>query len=161
MRTNKARPYLFEGQGQRAQGQVKVFAHKRIYNRAEYIRPKGFSMKYSELQVWQKAMDLVEKIYEATRNLPEHERFGLAAQMQRAAVSIPSNIAEGYSRASTKDYIKFLYIAKGSNAELQTQIIICKRLGYLDANKAEGYMIFTDEISRMLSAIILKLTQNS
>ena len=118
-------------------------------------------MKYSELQVWQKAMDLVEKIYEATRNLPEYERFGLAAQMQRAAVSIPSNIAEGYSRASTKDYIKFLYIAKGSNAELQTQIIICKRLGYLDANKAEGYMIFTDEISRMLSAIILKLTQNS
>ncbi len=105
-------------------------------------------------------MDLVEKIYNLTRNLPDYERFGLAAQMQRAAVSIPSNIAEGYSRASTKDYIKFLYISKGSNAEVETQILICKRLGYLDAQESREYTNLTDEISRMLSAIILKLTEN-
>ncbi len=105
-------------------------------------------------------MDLVEKIYNLTRNMPDYERFGLAAQMQRAAVSIPSNIAEGYSRASTKDYIKFLYISKGSNAEVETQILICKRLGYLDAQESREYTNLTDEISRMLSAIIFKLTEN-
>ncbi len=77
---------------------------------------KGFKMKYSDLQVWQKAMELVEKTYLLTSKLPEGERYGLASQMQRAAVSIPSNIAEGYSRASTKEYVKFLYVAKGSNA---------------------------------------------
>ena len=122
---------------------------------------KGFIMKYSDLQVWQKSMDLVEKTYLLTKELPEEERFGLSSQMQRAAVSIPSNIAEGYSRASTKDYIKFLYIAKGSNSELFTQFLICERIGLLDENRLREAKSLSKEIEKMLSSIILKLGEKS
>lgn len=118
-------------------------------------------MKYSDLQVWQKSMDLVEKTYLLTKELPEEERFGLSSQMQRAAVSIPSNIAEGYSRASTKDYIKFLYIAKGSNSELFTQFLICERIGLLDENRLREAKSLSKEIEKMLSSIILKLGEKS
>ncbi|MEE0929355.1 MAG: four helix bundle protein [Acutalibacteraceae bacterium] len=114
-------------------------------------------MKYNDLQVWQKAMDLVEKTYLLTRKLPEEEKFGLASQMQRAAVSIPSNIAEGYSRATTKDYVKFLYIAKGSNSELLTQLMICERIGYSDLENLTEVKKLSEEISKMLTAMILKL----
>ena len=116
-------------------------------------------MTYQKLQVWQKAMDLVEKIYLLTRQLPAEEKFGLAAQMQRAAVSIPSNIAEGYCRSSTKEYIKFLYVAKGSNSELFTQLLLCERIGYLSHNQISDAVCFSEEISKMLSTIILKLEQ--
>ena len=80
---------------------------------------------YRDLVVWQKGMDLVEEIYKITGFLPNEEKFGLTLQLKRAAVSIPSNIAEGFERNKTKDYIKFLSIAKASRAEVETQLLIC------------------------------------
>lgn len=118
---------------------------------------RWFVVKYNDLQVWQKSMDLVEKIYLLTRELPEQEKFGLSSQMQRAAVSIPSNIAEGYSRASTKDYVKFLYIAKGSDSELLTQLMICERIGYGNLENLKEAKKLSEEIFKMLTAMIVKL----
>lgn len=80
---------------------------------------------YRDLVVWQKGMDLVEEIYKITGFLPNEEKFGLTLQLKRAAISIPSNIAEGFERNTTKDYIKFLSIAKASRAEVETQLLIC------------------------------------
>jgi four helix bundle protein len=79
---------------------------------------------YKDLKVWKQGIDLVKLVYEVTEHLPAHERYALASQMQRAAVSIPSNIAEGYARKGTKEYIHFLSMAYGSSAELETQAII-------------------------------------
>lgn len=87
---------------------------------------------YENLIVWQKSMDLVTAIYELTRQFPKEEVFGLTSQMRRAAVSIPSNIAEGSRRGSRKDFRNFLLIAYGSGAELETQIKIAKRLSYVE-----------------------------
>ena len=87
---------------------------------------------YKDLMVWQKSMDLAEKIYEAFKSMPKEELFGLSDQMRRAVISVPSNIAEGQQRSSTKDYIRFLHIARGSLGELETQIILCERLKYLE-----------------------------
>lgn len=83
---------------------------------------------YTELKVWQKAMDMVEEIYRVTLKIPGTERFGLISQIRRAAISVPSNIAEGYGRISTKEYVNFLAIARGSKSEVETQLLICKRL---------------------------------
>ena len=102
-------------------------------------------------------MDLVEKIYLLSNNLPSSEKFGLASQIQRAAVSIPSNIAEGYTRASTKEFLRFLYIAKGSNSELFTQILICERIGFLSSEETRECKFLSEEISKLLSATIVKL----
>jgi len=87
---------------------------------------------HKDLQVWQFSMDLVEKIYLLTKNFPSEEKFGLTSQMRRAAVSIPSNIAEGAARNSTKEYVRFLYIALGSLSELETQCELSKRLKFGD-----------------------------
>lgn len=102
-------------------------------------------------------MDLVEKIYLLSGQLPSSEKFGLASQMQRAAVSIPSNIAEGYTRASTKEYLQFLYIAKGSNSELFTQLLICERIGFLSPEQTGECKLLSEETSKLLSATIIKL----
>lgn len=109
---------------------------------------------YTELKVWQKGMDMVEEIYHITLKLPESERFGLISQLRRAAVSVPSNIAEGYSRMTTKEYINFLSIARGSNAELETQLLICKRLNYLSDSDLSLAFPLLKEIGKMISAII-------
>ena len=85
---------------------------------------------YRELIVWQKAMDLVMRVYEATECFPQRELFGLTNQLRRAAVSIPSNIAEGQGRNTTADFLRFLSIARGSLQELETQILIASRLRY-------------------------------
>ena len=89
-------------------------------------------MSYREIIGWQKGMDLVEDIYRLTENLPSAEKFGITQQMQRAAVAIPSNIAEGYGRSTRTDFARFVDIALGSTRELQTQLEICSRLGYGD-----------------------------
>ncbi|MCR4615482.1 MAG: four helix bundle protein [Clostridiales bacterium] len=113
---------------------------------------------YRELVVWQKSMDLVEKIYILVKSLPKEELYSLSDQMKRAVVSIPSNIAEGQQRNSTKEFAKFLSIAKGSNAELQTQLMICVRLKYLTQSQAEAAMLSSEEVGKMLTVLIGKLS---
>jgi four helix bundle protein len=90
------------------------------------------AMDFRDLRVWDEAMTLSEMVYDVTSRFPSDERFGLVSQMRRASVSVPSCIAEGNARGSTKDYLRFLSMAKGSLAELQTQLLLCGRLGFLD-----------------------------
>lgn len=109
---------------------------------------------YRELIVWQKGLDLVVGVYRLTATFPKSETFGLASQMQRAAVSIPSNIAEGNALRQTKAYLRHLAIASGSLAELETQLEIAGRLGYLLDRQL---MQNAGEIGRMLSGLRQKL----
>ena len=88
--------------------------------------------KHEELRVWQDAMTLVEMVYRHTNAMPEGERFGLTAQMRRAAVSVPSNIAEGAARGSDADFVRFLHMARGSLSELDTQLQLAARLGFIE-----------------------------
>jgi len=118
-------------------------------------------MKYSELLVWQKAMDLVEQVYRVTRTFPPDERFGLTSQTQRAAVSIPSNIAEGHGRKSTGAFQNPLSVAAGSLMELETQVQIAERLGFLSEAECSSILKRTDEISRMLSGLRASLIARS
>ena len=112
---------------------------------------------HKDLIVWQKSMDLVEAIYKLTEALPSKEQFGLISQNRRAAVSIPSNIAEGYGRQSTGSYAQFLSIARGSLLELETQIELCVRLKYIQAQNSQNIQNCITEISKMLSSLISKL----
>ena len=109
---------------------------------------------YEELVVWQKAMELVRLVYQATRRFPLDERFALTDQLRRAVVSIPSNIAEGNGRGSNKDYAHFLSIARGSLYETMTQLRIAKDLGYLD--DYSQYEDIAAEVGRMLGAMLKK-----
>jgi len=109
---------------------------------------------YKDLAGWQKAMDLVELVYVATSGFPKHEIYGLANQMRRAAVSVPSNIAEGQARFSTRDFRHFLRLSRGSLAELETQVLIAQRLKYFDVASAETMLASIDEVSRILSGLI-------
>jgi len=95
--------------------------------------------RHRKLSVWQKAIELTEHVYIFTQLLPEDERFGLISQMRRCSVSVPSNIAEGASRHSDKEFLRFLNIAKGSLAELETQLILCSRLYKLNWNFNETF----------------------
>ncbi len=110
---------------------------------------------YKDLIVWQKAISLVEEIYLQTSFLPKEELYGLSSQMRRCAVSIPSNIAEGYRRRSTGDYARFLSIADGSAAELETQLIIANKI-YKNINLEKSFSIL-EEIQKILFTIIKKL----
>lgn len=112
---------------------------------------------YHELLVWQKAVDLVAEIYRATRVFPKDELYGLTSQLRRASVSIPSNIAEGQSRLSTGEFRQFLGNAKGSLSEVETQIVIARRLEYLEAAQASTLSERAAEISRMISGLIASL----
>jgi four helix bundle protein len=112
---------------------------------------------YRELTVWQRAMDVVEEVYALSEGFPDGERFSLTQQMRRTAVSIPSNIAEGNARRSTKDYARFVSIAIGSLAELETQVEIATRIRYLDDSRSSSLLSELDEIGRMLRAIETKL----
>ena len=114
-------------------------------------------MTYSNLTIWQKAMDLVEKIYLLSNNLPSSEKFGLASQIQRAAVSIPSNIAEGYGRKSKLEYSRFLDIARGSLYELETQIHIGIMLEFFTNENTERAFSLSQEVGKMLNSLITKL----
>jgi len=109
---------------------------------------------YQDLTVWQKAMDLTAAIYHLVKKLPKDELFGLSGQMRRAAVSIPSNIAEGNGRQTEGEFHQFLRIAKGSAAELETQLHICVRVGYLADTDIKQAMYILSEISKMLTALM-------
>jgi len=113
---------------------------------------------YQDLIVWQKAMDLVEMVYQATKGFPKGELYGLTNQVRRAAVSIPSNIAEGHARKSTAEFRNFLSIAQGSKAEVETQILIAQRLRYLSQQQAQEILSLLKEISKMLAGLKNKLT---
>lgn len=111
---------------------------------------------YKELIVWQKAMDLVETVYVITKLFPKEELFVLVSQIRRAAISIPSNIAEGYGRRSYKEYLQFFSIAYGSALELETQLLISDRLKYLtDEQLLKAGQLMT-EINKMLYTMIFK-----
>jgi len=108
---------------------------------------------YRDLMVWQKAMDLVMLCYEVCKLFPDHEKFGLSSQLQRAAVSVPSNIIEGYGRKYTSEYLRCLSMAYASLMELETQIQIVRRLGYITKENETSVLMQTAEISRMLSGL--------
>lgn len=113
---------------------------------------------YKDLIVWQKSMDLVIEIYKLTRQFPKSETYGISQQMQRAAVSIPSNIAEGYKRNHLPEYIQFLSIANGSGGELETQLELCKRLPELTECNYSMANNLLEEVMKMFTVLIGKLT---
>ena len=108
---------------------------------------------YRELTVWQKSIDWVERIYRVSKSFPSEEKFGLTSQIRRAAVSVPSNIAEGAARTGTKEFLQFLSVASGSLAEVETQLILAERLGYLAKPEHEALLDQAGEISRMLGGL--------
>ena len=112
---------------------------------------------YKDLTVWQKAMDLATLVYRLVRKLPGEERFALCDQIRRSVVSIPSNIAEGKSRNSKREYRQFVGIAKGSVAELETQLILCERIGYLKKDELKEAMGLVEEVSKMLAKLYIAL----
>ena len=111
---------------------------------------------HKDLVVWQKGILLVQRLYEITHDFPKDEIYGITSQMRRAAVSIPSNIAEGFGRAHEKELIHFLYVSLESASELETQLIICHNIDYLNDIQFEELLSLNNEIIRMLSALINK-----
>ena len=116
---------------------------------------------FRDLRVWQAGMDLVEQVYLVTRAFPRHEAYGLASQMQRAAVSIPSNIAEGHTREHTKEYLHHLSMAQASLAELETQLEIATRLGYLSPEQLDQMLDRVTLLGRQLYALRNALTRRA
>jgi four helix bundle protein len=112
---------------------------------------------YRDLEVWQKAMDLVVEIYRLVGKFPRQEQYGLTLQMQRAAVSIPSNIAEGYGRLHRGDYIHHVSIARGSLAELETQLTLSVRLGFASRNDVLPIWSLTQDVGQMLTRLLSSL----
>lgn len=112
---------------------------------------------FRDLLVWQKSMKLVTELYRVTSHFPQDEKYGLTSQIRRCSVSIPSNIAEGFGRRSTKEYVRFLNVAIGSLFELQTQLEIAKDLEFLQDGAFDAIYENSREIERMLSNLIFKL----
>ena len=112
---------------------------------------------YRDLTVWQKSMELARMVYVIVKKLPREELYGLSDQMRRASVSIPSNIAEGFYRSSTRDYIHFLSIAKGSLGEIETQLILSENFEYLTKEQIMPILEQCEEIGKMLTGLIHNL----
>ena len=112
---------------------------------------------YKNLKIWHEAMDLVTEVYSLTKKFPEQERYGLTSQLQRAAVSIPSNIAEGTSRVSQKEFKHFLSISLGSSYEVGTQIELAKRFSIIDQQKAEEILTELDQVEKMIIGFMKSL----
>ena len=112
---------------------------------------------FKDLIVWQNGIELVNEIYKVTKHFPKEELYGLTSQIRRAAISIPANIAEGWGRGTTKNYIQFLEISRGSLYELETLIIISTNQSFVDQDKCNEISIKINEIGRMLNALITKL----
>lgn len=108
---------------------------------------------YKELEVWQNAVNLANSLYDVTETFPDAERFGLTIQAHRAATSVPANIAEGWGRGSTKEYVQFLLVARGSLLELETHLIIAHRLGYLSRVQSTAAQKQVESISMMLNRL--------
>lgn len=112
---------------------------------------------YKKLIAWQKAMDLTEEVYSVIKLLPQSEQFALCDQMRRSVVSVPSNIAEGYGRSTPKDIAHFLSIARASVYELETQLLICVRLKYVQEDYIENSLKLVEEASKLINALIYKV----
>ncbi|MCK9256369.1 MAG: four helix bundle protein [Bacteroidales bacterium] len=108
---------------------------------------------FKDLIVWQKSMDLVEEVYRLVKNLPKEELYSLSDQIKRSAISIPSNIAEGQGRKSAREFIRFLRIARASKAELETQLLLCVRINYLNTSDIDRAIDLIQEIGKMLNSL--------
>jgi len=117
------------------------------------------SSSFKNLRVWRDAMELALQVYASTAAFPKHETYGLAQQMRRAAVSVPSNIAEGKGHRSNRDFVRFLFHARGSLLELQTQILIAQELQYSTVVSGERLQALTDRVGRGLNALINSLSK--
>jgi four helix bundle protein len=126
------------------------------YNDPMETKPQN----YKDLVVWQKGISLAKAIYQLTTKFPGEEKFGLVAQMRRAAISVPSNIAEGQARHTTGEFIQFISHAEGSTAELETQLILSVELGFAEAKSTKSVFILLDDIRRMLNGLRRKLSGN-
>lgn len=119
---------------------------------------RGVAVKnYKELEVWQKSVALAVQVCKLTSQFPDVEKFGLSAQMRRAATSVPANIAEGWGRGTTKEYVQFLIIARGSLMELETHAIIARQLQYLNDEHLSHIQARVEEIGKMLNGLIQSL----
>jgi four helix bundle protein len=112
---------------------------------------------FHELEVWQRALDLAVLVIRATPRLPAEERFGIGAQMRASAVSIPSNIAEGYGRGTRPDYLRFLHIARGSANELTTLLLLVQRVGYVPESSLEPMLQLVERVRAMMHKLIVSL----
>ncbi len=112
---------------------------------------------YEDLDVWREAMMLVAAVYEASAKFPADERFGLTSQLRRAAVSVPSNIAEGHARSSTRDFLRFLSMAMGSLAELRTQFLIAEQQGFVAVDSLDPVFARVDTVGRLLRGLTKSL----
>ena len=115
---------------------------------------------YKNLHIWKESIKLARRIYELTSSFPANEKYGIVSQMTRAAVSIPSNIAEGAGRNTPKEFVNFLSIAIGSLFELHTQIVICEQIGYFDAETVKQLEIQTYSLQQQLSAFKQRIEGN-
>ncbi len=120
---------------------------------SEYSKPRS----YHDLLVWKKGISLAKAIYKLTAEFPPEEKFGLISQMRRAAVSVPSNIAEGQARNTTGEFVQFISHAEGSLAELDTQLILSIELGFTQSDKAKPCIDSVDELRRMLNGLRRKI----
>jgi four helix bundle protein len=121
----------------------------------------GETRTHKDLEVWKRAVDFVVDIYAITRYFPKEELYGLTSQMRRCAVSIPSNISEGAARNHNNEFIQFLYIALGSAAEIETQIIISLKLKYINEETSTNLLSEINTISRMLQGLLKSLKKNN
>lgn len=126
---------------------------------AEEQRQTAKVLHYKDLKIWQRGMSLTKTIYRLTAGFPSEEKFGLASQMRRAAVSIPSNIAEGQARRGTKEFVQFLALASGSLAELETQLILTVNLGFALSSDTMPAETDIAEIQKMVAALQRKLAE--
>jgi len=108
---------------------------------------------HEKLDVWKRSIDLVVSVYRLTENFPSEEKFGLTSQIRRASVSIPANIAEGAARESDKEFVRFLSIAQGSTSEVETELLIANRLGYLTSPQYDQIRSSLDDIGRMITGL--------
>jgi len=112
---------------------------------------------FRDLNIWQKGINLVKDIYKETQNFPRKEIYGLTNQLRRAAISIPSNIAEGHIRQHRSEFRQFLSVTLGSLAELETQLIISRELGYMSEGRSEELIKQTDSLGKMVRSLIKRL----
>jgi four helix bundle protein len=121
------------------------------------IKEETRIQNFQDLRIWQEGIKVVKKIYRLTPSFPKEEMYGLASQMRRCAVSIPSNIAEGFKRFHNNEFRQFLYITLGSCAELETQLVIADELDYIDTESKENIIEDLNYISRMIYNLIKRL----